>query len=241
MQLLRFVLIPFFFAVVSLFLTCKTVSPDLPPRLDSPVLRPIELAVIKKSSEYVEAAHLTWSKPLSDSVEVAYYNLLRMFPGDSGYNDNFPSSQGIPASIENFFDPLINSFPSALESYRPLIYRIYVVDELGRAGDTSAPCTLLVVKQPSLKHSDLTKGCFTWSSDVNLSGPYSYCHLWSDSSNLSWTSNTMYTFPPTDKPAEFSACIPDSLMKFFHGTWFYALFIDIGGSQSLKTGTLYVP
>jgi hypothetical protein len=165
-----------------------------------------------------------------------------LFPGDSAYDATFPSSQEIPADSCNFFDRISSSvFPSAYENYDSLIYKIYAVDNLGRASDTSAPCTLLIVKQPILKTRDLSGGCLSWYSDVNLTGPFSYCRIWNDSSGYSWTSNIFNTFPPTDKPAEFSACMPDSFLPRLHGIWFYALFIEIGNSKSLKSGYLDVP
>jgi hypothetical protein len=191
---------------------------------------------------FVEAVHLQWTPPEKSTISPNFYTILRMFPGDSVF-DIFTQSQYIPADTLDFYDNIDPSvFPASGSNFGLLQYKIFALDSLGRPGDTSDVCSLRVIQQPALDSLNLVTNCIQWSSNADFGGPKSYCTIWKDDKIQSWTSNTTVVYPPTDQPAIFTACLPDSLKPLSTGRWYYALFIDIGDySHSVKTGFIDIP
>jgi hypothetical protein len=164
-----------------------------------------------------------------------------MFPGDSAF-DIFTQSQHIPADTLHFYDnldPLV--FPASGSNFSLLQYKIFAIDSLGRPGDTSDVCSLLVIQQPALNSFNLATNCLKWSSNAAFGGYFSYCKIWKDEYTKSWTGLRMDAYPPTDQPAVFTTCLPDSLKPLSTGRWHYAFFLEVVESRSLKTGFIDIP
>ena len=164
-----------------------------------------------------------------------------MLPEDSIF-DIFPLSQYIPADTLQFFDPLEPAhFSPGSGHFNSMYYRIYAVDEFGRHGDTSDICTLLLVAQPQFETISEQGECISWNSDLHIGGLFSHCVLWNDARKETWTSQRYDAFPPTDAPALFKACFPESLRPLPTGRWYYALFLEAVETRSLKVGYIDVP
>ena len=227
-------------ASTTILLGCQSYAPITPLRLGQPVITKVTLAEARFST-YREAVHIEWSPPPSDSIAVRSYTLLRKTTNDSLF-DIFTRSQGIPDSITSFNDDLtLIGFP--MDSDLLVMYKIVPVDTLGRAGDTSAACSLYIAPQPVLTSIDTTSWCFNWTSHGIQGSVSSYIKVWNAAGTISWTSMESEGFGNENVQLPFSACLPDSLKPENVDTWYFAVFIDANGSlhQSIKVGSFNVP
>jgi len=202
--------------------------------LPKPMIQTVNLDI---SGNFKEAIHINWSMPQTISSAVQSFTLLRMFESDSFFS---VISENIPPDTFNFYDNIDpSSFPLSSIERSQVFYRIFAIDESGFSSDTSEPCTLSLVQQPSLISVDLNTGCINWLSDIHFGGLLSYCKIWKDSLHKSITGPELHAYPQTDKPAVFKTCFPaDSIDR---GRWFYTLFLRSSDYHSLKVGYFDVP
>jgi hypothetical protein len=221
-------------------LTCEPPAP-LPPEPGKPAFTEIKLKVVKDAlGDYMEGVHLSWAPPETIPVPISFYTLVRKMPGDSVF-DVFTRSSGIPpeiSTLEDFLEPQV--FPKSDINLSVIYYRIYAVDELGREGQLSDPCSLKLAPQPRNKDILSKDTCLHWESDIK-GGVFSYAHIWNDNSGDTLTSSKELVFSATDNPARFSACFPPEFHPLAPGKWHYALFVEINETYSLKTGYFNVP
>lgn len=197
----------------------------------------IETVRLNISPKFQESIHIHWSMPQQSHSEINSYTLLRMFDADTFFS---VLSENIPADTFNFhdnLDPVL--FPVSSAERNPVYYRIFAIDQSGRCGDTSEPCTLYLVQQPTFLSFDTLTGCLSWSSNVNFGGVLSYCKIWKDSMAQSITGLEIPRYPQTDKPAVFTTCFPAGTIN--GGRWFFALFIRSSEHYSLRIGYFDVP
>jgi len=223
--------------IVAFFVSCLPGNPVLPERLAAPQLSFVDLEIIPDPLRgYRDAVHLKWE--FKDNAHPHTYTLLRMLPGDS-FPDVFTGSRGIPADSTDFYDDLSGyAFPEA--GFDKVVYRITAVDTVGRAGDTSETCTVVLAPQPLFDDFSENDGCLHWESWIR-GGVFSQCGIWRDSLPYYWKSEQMLVFPLTDHPAAFTACLPDSLLPLANGRWRYSLNVSANAAVSLLLGEFNVP
>lgn len=187
---------------------------------------------------YRESIQLSWTFDTDEDQALHSFTLLRKLAGDSVF-DVFPRSREIPVDTSHFFDELENQvFPrSGIDSVK---YRILAVDSFGRTSDTSSVCTFLLAPRPVFTSFDASARCLAWESWIR-GGSTSWCVVWSDDADRSWTSPRRDEFPFTDEPARFSACLPDSLGMLREERWYYALYLRANEAYSLTIGELDAP
>jgi hypothetical protein len=228
------------FAALAAFLFfCQYYPPITPLRLKPPVFSKPFLSEAKFST-YREAIHITWTPPSTDSITIRSYTLLRK-TGDDSLFDVFTRSQGIPDSIVSFDDDLTPiGFP--VNGYDLIVYKIFAIDTLGRAGDTSAACSLYLASQPELTRIDTAAWCFGWLSRGIQGSVTSHLKVWNAGGTRSWTSPASEELGNEQVPVNFSSCLPDTFKPMTAETWYFALFLDANGSlhQSMKAGSFNV-
>lgn len=226
-------------AVLAVFLfVCQYYAPITPLRLKQPSITKLVLSEAKFST-YHEAVHIEWSPPPADSIAVRSYTLLRKTYNDSLF-DAF--KHGIPDSIVSFNDDLMPiGFP--LSGYNLIVYKVFAIDTLGRAGDTSVACSLYLAPQPELTTLDTATRCFGWFSRNIQGSVTSHIKLWNSTGDSLWTSPRVEELGSENDQVPFSACLPDSLKPLLPGIWYFAIFLEANGSlyQSMKVGPFNVP
>jgi len=208
----------------------------MPPRLKKPIITKAKFDAVKLPSigDYSEALHLSWTPPPTDSNAISAFVLLKRVPGDT----IFEHYANIPPDTSDFYEAVDRTnFP--IEDYDSLCFRLYALDTLGRPGDTSETYILYTVPQPLT--DTIANGCFKWRERGVFSSVISYMKLWNDSLKIHWTSDKYDAFPPVEKDAEYSACIPDSLLAIRKIKWYYCFYIEASERYSILMGTLDVP
>jgi len=221
------------------WLSCFPVDPAPLRIAGRPELRFVEMAPVADPVDgYRESVHLHWEFDRSDDQPLRFFTLLRKLSADSAF-DVFFGSQLIPADTADFFDALeYHVYPrSGADS---VLYRMYTIDTLGRSGDTSEICRVILAPQPVVTALDNSTRCIEWESWIR-GGILSWCVIWSDENGRSWTSPRREEFPFTDKAAVFNACLPDSITFSSGSRWYYALYIKAYEAYSLKIGAVGVP
>jgi hypothetical protein len=216
--------------------TCILDNIIMPPKLKGPVITKANFEAVKLPGigDYTEALHVSWTPPPTDSNAISAFVLLKRAPGDT----IFEQHANIPPDTLDFYEAVDRmNFPS--EGYDSMFFRLYALDTLGRPGDTSEICTLYTVPQPAL--DTIANGCFKWRERGVFSAVMSYMKLWNDSLKIHWTSDKYDAFPPVEKDAEYSACIPDSLLAIRKIKWYYSIYIEASERYSILMGTLDVP
>lgn len=227
-------------AVSSVLVLCQSYGPVTPPRPGAPRFTDIRLSEARLYGSFREAIRVTWRKPAEDSIGIRSYTLLRKTDADSVF-DVFPRSPGIPADVDTFFDDLTRiGFQGS--AFSLVKYRIFAVDSLGRRSDTAAACSLYIANQPFVVPADTATWCFSWKTYINGSVT---CHLklWDTGGACVWTSASQEGFGNDNFPYPFTACLPDSLRPLHTGTWYYAIYLFVMGSQrqSLKVDSVNAP
>ncbi|MBN1308211.1 MAG: hypothetical protein JXA18_09865 [Chitinispirillaceae bacterium] len=219
-------------------LNCLPVDSPLPQKLEKPILDFNGMAAVRDPVDgYHEAVHLSWTFTRTEETPVQSFTLLRKFPSDSFF-DVFAGSRLIPADTTHFYDELAQH-PFPADGFDSVSYRLCAVDTLGRTGDTSAVCAVILAPQAKFVNYDTVSGCLQWESWIR-GGIFSWCTVWREADKQEWTSRLQDAFPQTDQPGRFSACFPDSLQPPAPGRWYYALFVKANDTHSLKIGTLDV-
>ncbi|MBN2037339.1 MAG: hypothetical protein JW768_11400 [Chitinispirillaceae bacterium] len=226
--------------IITVVCMCQPFDPITPPRLSAPEATVIRLSEARLFSSYREAIHLEWEPPVNDSAGIRSYSIIRKTSSDSVF-DLFTRSQGIPPSIDSFNDDIKPiGFPN--EGFTLVEYRIFAIDTLGRSGDTSAICSLFLVRQPQLDTIDLPRSSFRWHSRFIQGSIATYLHLWNRDGSVTWSSPRQEDFGSWDYPLYFSATVADSLLPLTAGSWYYAIYLFAMGNdrQSLKVDSFNV-
>jgi hypothetical protein len=225
-------------ALAAFLFVCQYYAPITPLRLKQPLITKLLLSEAKFST-YREAVHIEWTPPPDDSIAVRSFTLLRKTYDDSLFD---VIKHGIPDSIVSFNDDLTPiGFP--LNGYNLIMYKVFAIDTLGRAGDTSAACSLYLAPQPELSTLDTVTRCFGWLSRNIQGSVTSHIKLWNSTGDSLWTSKRVEELGNEQVPVNFSACLPDSLKPLLPGIWYFAVFLEANGSlyQSMKVGPFNVP
>jgi hypothetical protein len=225
-------------ALAAFLFVCQYYAPITPLRLKQPAMTKPFLSEAKFST-YREAIRIGWVAPSADSIAIRSYTLLRKTYNDSLFD---VCSHGIPDTITFFNDDLtLTGFPA--DGYFLVMYKVFAIDTLGRAGDTSAACSLYIAPQPELTTLDTTTWCFGWLSHSIQGSVTSHLKLWNAAGNFSWNSPRTEELGSESTPVPFSACLPDSLKPLPSGAVYFAIFLEANGSlyQSMKVGSFNVP
>ena len=228
---------------VLLGMTCSTPERLLPSRLDAPSAVTVEITGIKLQGTVREALHVQWSAVHSDSIDVSEYCVLRKLPEDSLFR---LIVDRIPDSITDFYDPIGNNivFPGS-GATKLVKYKTYAIDELGRAGDTSATTSINLAWQVrNLSQADSSsRPRLTWTVS-HVQGPfYTYLMVW-DSTKLIWKAPR--PFIPTSFGSETSTftasgSLPDSIPVLGTGRYFFGVILELTDeSKSISVGEFYV-
>jgi hypothetical protein len=190
---------------------CVPVIDPPPPRLAAPRITQTGIVALRVpgTQDYQEFVRLRWEPPANDSLEIAEYRLLRKYPLDAPE----PLLQ-IEPHIDEYFEPT-HELGLERSSRTALVYRLYAVDELERAGDTSLPCTVSLASAALLvepvDQDTLQANHFEWIL-ARESSPSTYTfNLWS-SDTLLW----QRTYPGAfligeEYQRRFAESLPDSL------------------------------
>jgi hypothetical protein len=213
-----------------------------PPRLGAPEITELYVGEARLTLAWREAIRLRWKAPLTDSIGIRSYSILRKTDTDSLF-DIFAGSQAIPSSFDTFYDKIDGksiAFPDA--DYRLIQYRILAIDSIGRLSDTSAACSLYLACQPVVDTVDIKKAFFRWHSQFIQGSVATTIKLWDETGSVSFTSVRQEEFGSWDFPVYFSTTLPDSLRPIPAGTWYYALHLSAMGTdrQSLKVDSFNV-
>lgn len=222
--------------------TCQLFDLVTPPRLGPPEITEVHVCEARLTLAWREAICLRWKAPLTDSIGIRSYSILRKTDTDTLF-DIFAGSQIIPSSFDTFYDKIDGKslgFPNA--DYRLIQYRIIAIDSLGRLSDTSAVCSLYLACQPVLDTVDIGKSSFRWHSQYIQGSVASHIKLWDKTGSVSFTSARQEEFGSWDYPVYFSTTLPDSLSPFSPGTWYYAIYLFAMGTerQSIKVDSFNV-
>lgn len=217
-----------------LFLNCFPVSPPVPDPLPAPHLSSKGIVpVFSGDNRLVEGLQLEWELDNSNELPRSF-TVLRRLPGDSVF-DVFQGSRQIPPDVDDCIDYLDNySFPE--HGSDSISYCMIAVDSSGRNSDTSNIVTINIVPQPRVTAHDKGEFCLEWESWIR-GGVTSWCEVYDLRQEKLWTSDTSLMFPLTDKAAEFSCCLSDSVKSKVEDGFFYAIFISANEAVSLLTGT----
>ncbi|MDG5814935.1 hypothetical protein QA601_07600 [Chitinispirillales bacterium ANBcel5] len=216
---------------------CPTFEPPPPPPLSQPFITDIELKEFRNSGQFVEAAYVQWSPPMDSSLNATSYTLLKKTTADSLFDI---LSENIPSHITEYYDRLSEAdFPSI--HYDTIFYKVFATDSLGRRGDTSSPCSLILAPQPSFTSYDTTSGRINWSM-LGIQGALdSWVKIWNDEETKTWKNEKITRFSGENDIINFSVMLPKDFNPLSTGKWYYGLHIDAYGRNSLKIGEIMIP
>jgi hypothetical protein len=220
--------------------SCHTYNPVTPPRPDAPVITELRTTEARLFGTWRETIRLQWVPPLAtDGIDIKSYTLVRKTANDSVF-DVFIRSQEIPPAIDTFFDDIKPiGFPD--DSFLLVQYRAFAVDRFGRSGDTSAPCSLYLARQPVIDTIDPVKSVFRWRSQFIQGSISTFLKLWNAECTLLFSSPRQEDYGSWDYPSLFSVRLPDSLVPMPPGRWYCSVyFMAMGIGQSLKVDSIYV-
>jgi hypothetical protein len=209
-------------------LTCPSPEPFPPPSLSAPVFLKMEVAAFKFDT-YRPAIHLQWRAPSHDSLGIKEFVILKKTQSDSGFSVLVRS---IPDSISNFYEAADNvGFPSS--DYKAVTYRIFAIDTIGRAGDTSAADSVVLVWPPQPvqpKDFDTLAGedSLVWSVSNVQAGFFTYLFIYNDSLGLVWKSPKPLTpsFLTDGQTGIFGVVLPQVLLPLTSGVYSWAVKIE---------------
>jgi len=213
---------------------CPTSDPFPPPLLHAPAFTRFTIEGIKLAAPdgYTAAIHLQWAPAAGDSIPVTEYKILRKKQKTDTVFSLFHET--IPDSVHDDYDILRPAdFPNQGQ-YTVIWYRIFVVDSLGRSGDTSAPDSIRLCwpPRPGQPLDTLRQNRFTWYTIQYLAGYFTYMFLWCEKRGLVWSS------PKPSEPSyghetadSFFVRIPDSLYPLARGLYWYGAKIEFPGEN----------
>jgi len=233
-------------SMFALFLgsSCPSPEPFPVPPLQAPSFTSATLTVARFDT-YRPAVHLAWSSPHNDSLAVREFVILQRSQDSAGFSVLVRS---IPDTVTGFYDNIDRfTFPQHWDFYT-LEYRIFAIDSLGRAGDTSAIESLSVAWPPTLLWPATTDSVrpdsLAWTVFGVEFGYFSYVYLYSDTGGLIWKSPRpdTPTYSSHDNPDHYVQRLPGSLPLPSGQNYFWAVNVEIptGQAWSIAVGRFYV-
>ncbi|MFW5775086.1 MAG: hypothetical protein ACOCW2_02255 [Chitinivibrionales bacterium] len=197
--------------------TCATVDPLPPDRFEAPFFTTSDVRSLPVDGELREIIHLQWQQPLTANNSVIEYRMIRRMEYDS-----FSSIISIPSGSAELFDPVDELSMGRLQT-RSVLYQVFSIDSMERAGDTSALCTVSLAPLVSL-HSPadtLFENRFTWSV-YNVANPcMSHIYVFKDNRIL-WQSEAVdgIILIGNDNEKQLDVSLPDSIYNDLSGNGF---------------------
>ncbi|MGD9200041.1 MAG: hypothetical protein PVI26_00630 [Chitinispirillia bacterium] len=186
----------FFIPVVLILKTvimigCLTIDPEPPERLGAPVFSHYSIVAKKDlDDEYNEFIQLHWRPDSTDKISIGYFEIIRMIPTDSTSNTNI---RNIPGNYRLIHDKISNfNLLNPRTQSNNIFYKIFAIDSLERAGDTSIICTVSLAENVILKtpfdtlHTEL----FQWIVPQIFTQSITNVLLWKNDSLL-WESDSI--------------------------------------------------
>lgn len=220
---------------------CPTFEPPPPDPLSAPsFIGPYPLlSEFKTVQGYSEASYLRWTPPQDDSLSPRSYTLLRRTQQDSTFD---LLAHNIPSQISDYYDDLSRiTFP--FTGFDSIFYKILAVDSLGRRGDTSVACTLILSPQPQFDSLNIAQGMLFWHVLGIQGAANSRIRIWNETESIVWESEDTTGYGGENTPVSFRKIIPDSIvLKLQDYSWYYGLFVEANGleRQSLKVDRIIV-
>ena len=220
---------------------CPTFEPPPPDPLSAPsfVGRYPLLSEFKTRQGYSESSFLRWTPPQDDSLSAQSYTLLRRTQEDTTFNT---LAHNIPSHISEYYDDLsLTTFPTT--GFDSIFYKILAVDSLGRGGDTSAVCTLILSPQPQFDSLNTAQERLHWHVLGVQGAANSWIRIWNETETTVWESEKTTGYGGENTPVPFYQTLPDSIQqKLPEDNWYYGLFVEANGleRQSLKVDRIIV-
>lgn len=220
---------------IFLGLTCPTIDPPPPPRLTRPAFTQAEIvAKTDHAQQFHEAIRLHWHPPSTQHISIDNYCIIRFVAYDSSLKHYTVS--GIDTTVDDLIAPL--NIPRI--DMQQVLYRVYAIDSLGRAGDTSVPCTVSLAPEVSLSHPANTLDTAHASYYLQWVIPQvignetiSYGIVWKTDSCL-WQSPSVKTF--NTKIAKYP--FPVSLYPFETGKYYWGVKLVVVGENDPTSFTI---
>lgn len=123
-------------------LSCLTVDPPRPIKLKAPISLNAEIVNFDSTfNEPGEFIKISWEKNPQDTISTANYTII-IKTDSTGTSSKITN---IPNNIKNSYSSINTLYSEESRSVqRPIIYSIFSIDTLGRVGDTSQSCTVIV-------------------------------------------------------------------------------------------------
>ncbi len=241
----RFLLcvVPAFFVMDA---SCPSPISFPPPTLPAPLFTGINVDgfVFQSSTGVRPSVHVQWKMPSGDSLGVKEFVLLQKLPGDSFFS---VLARSIPGNISDYYENIDDfGYPNPL-TYKTVLFRMFALDSIGRAGDTAARDSIVLAWPPkpvSPAQSDtIGPDSLVWSMWYVEGGYYSYSLLYSDSLGLVWNElrPIIPVYSSENDTVRFAAHIPDSLFPLNAGGYSWVMKVEIPSvnAQSMAVRRLY--
>ena len=217
----------FFISILSIaesiiMMGCLTIDQEPPQRLSAPIFTHYSIVAKKDfDNEYSEFIQLNWIPDSTDKISIRYYEITRVIPIDSNSNTNI---KNIPHDTTTMYDRVSNlNLLSPRTKSNNILYRIFAVDSLERAGDTSVVCTVSLAENVILKspfdtlHSDL----FQWIVPQIFTQSITNILLWKNDS-LIWESDSISDYTGGGSKNQ-RKILPASLSPLSPGKYYWGI------------------
>lgn len=212
---------------------CPTIDPPFPGRLSSPIFTHYEISAKQVNDEYHEIIHLKWIPDSADTIPVTSYQIIRKVDIDS----TSTKITNIPADVNEIFDPTYKFITFDMhQNNRLIFYRIFAIDSIddGRAGDTSAVCTvslagLVDLLTPPVDTIPNQSVSFKWQVQSIFNPIKTYIVIWLDDST-EWVSDTIKDYTGGGVPP-YERSLPSSHLPLYPGVYFWGAFLTIQGGS----------
>jgi len=240
-----FVALTCFFPVFFLGSSCPSPEQFPPPPLSAPAFIGKDLTAAK-FDVFRPAIHLTWKAPSADSVAIREYVILSRSDDSAGFATIVRS---IPDTVFDYYDNIDRIAVPAQNEIKPVYYRIFAIDTLGRNSDTSSIDSVMLSWPPKplfpLMSDSMQPDSVVFTLTGVMGGYFPYIFLCSDSLGIFWKSPKpdTPTYSYADKTDRFIVNIPKNI-SFMRGSFYYwAVKVEIptGNSQAIAISRFYVP
>ncbi len=240
-------------AVVPLLLgsSCPTPVEQEPPHLKSPRFLESRVLVAKVGGLFEELVYLSWAPPDSDSAAVDAYVMMQRLPFDTAIDTLgiFPSQpERIPAPRTWAYEPTQNIRKYGSGEVMMLYYRVFAIDTLGNAGDTSVQCSVALLKNADAVYpkDSLLDNRFEWEIAYVQDEVFTNIMVWNSTDTAAiFVSDTINDFANFWVPTECSAALPDRMYPLPGGMYTWAIWaqkpMPPPGAVSYTIGTFRVP
>lgn len=215
---------------ILLQLSCLTVDPPRPTKLKAPFN--LNAKIVNFDSTFNtpgEFIYINWEKNPHDTISTASYSII--IKTDS--TGTATKITNIPENILSYYSPITSIYSEEFRTIkRPIIYSMFSIDTLGRAGDTTLPCTVniapsVLLSSPGQSVNSLdTSIAFKWFVRKVPDQTISAVSLWKEDS-IFWLSTPESLYTGGEDITPVTKYLPDSLLPLNIGLYDWIVSLKI--------------